>query len=348
MGTDIFALIGRHRKAIMGFAALYIFVFHEYQPILTPGSLWFKLFFGIRHLGFMGVDIFFLLSGIGLTYSIHKSGISMFYYKRLRRIAFPFLCIGIIRAIYDKWFFVEFIKNVTGINFWTRSIYSYLWFVPAIATFYLIFPLYNKVFEKMSNKISFTGAVICIWLLLSMIFADYMKSIVREDFYGFTNRIPVFVIGVLLGWLSQNRKLYLKGISWIFVFLLNLVGLYLAYQTNCKSMFILVPVSNCCVPNLLMASTLTMMFAKFFEMISGVKVGKPVMIFFGFFGMISLELYCVQEFLGGIILQRMQTAFPISKNIVIFIAVTLAAIALYYVEKVFWSVLEFPFNKKKK
>ena len=347
-GTDILALIGKHRKLIMGFAAIYILIFHEYQHILSHGSFWYEIFHCFKRFGFMGVDVFFLLSGMGLTYSIHKTGVGMFYYKRLRRIAFPFLCIGIIRAVYDNWAFVDFVKNVTGINFWIKNMYSYLWFVPAIAAFYLLFPLYNKIFEKMSNKISFTGVVICIWLLLSMIFAGSMKSAGREEFYGFTNRIPVFVIGVLIGWLSQNRKLYIKGISWVFIILLNAVGFYLAIQTNYNNMFILVPISNCCIPNMLMAVSLTMLLVKLFDLLSKAKVGKPVTLFFGFFGMISLEFYCVQELLGRIILPNMSTALPIAKNIVLFAAVTLAATALYYAEKYFWVVLKLPFKKKKK
>ena len=33
-GTDILSVIGRHRKEIMGFAALYILFFHEYQQLV--------------------------------------------------------------------------------------------------------------------------------------------------------------------------------------------------------------------------------------------------------------------------------------------------------------------------
>ena len=42
--------------------------------------------------------------------------------------------------------------------------YSFLWFVPAILTLYLLFPLYYKVYEKAADKTLFTGAMFVLWL----------------------------------------------------------------------------------------------------------------------------------------------------------------------------------------
>ena len=120
-GTDILSVIGRHRKEIMGFAALYILFFHEYQILFTQGTAIYEFQSYVKNMGFMGVDIFLLLSGIGLTYSIKKTGVGMFYYKRFRRIIFPFVCVGIIRAIVEQWPVDKFFGNITGFNFYTKS-----------------------------------------------------------------------------------------------------------------------------------------------------------------------------------------------------------------------------------
>jgi len=119
-------------------------IFHEYTPCIGL----YDLQTHFKKIGFVGVDIFFLLSGIGLTYSIKKSTIRRFYYKRFRRIIFPFLAVGILRAVVENWGVRKFIGNITGFNFWTVSIYSFLWFIPAIVMFYLIFPLYNHFLKK--------------------------------------------------------------------------------------------------------------------------------------------------------------------------------------------------------
>lgn len=347
-GTDILGLVVKYRKVIMGVSALMILFFHEYLTLLTPESPFYYVERYIKRFSFMGVDIFFLLSGFGLTYAIKKSGVGMFYYKRFKRIAIPFLVIGIFRALTAHWPFELFIKNVTGYSFWASNIYGLLWFVPAIAVFYLLFPLYSKIMNKMSSKIAFTGAVLLLWLLLSMLLADSIRAAGREEFYGFTNRIPVFVVGVLLGWMAQNHKLYIRGVSWMFLILMNAVGFYLAIQTNFFGWFILVPVSNCCIPNLLMAVSLTLLLAKFFDLICRFRVSKAVNLFFGFFGMISLEFYCVQEFLAQQLFPKIATQSPALQNLIIFVAVTVAATVLYYFESGFWMLVELPFTLKKR
>ena len=135
-------LISKYRGAIMGAAALWILFFHEWQPIFgdVPYLSFAEKF--LKRIGFCGVDIFLLLSGIGLTFSIGKTGVGMFYYKRFKRLAFPFLGMAVLRGILEGWSFSAFWKNVSGVHFYTKSMYSFLWFVTAIATLYLLFPLY--------------------------------------------------------------------------------------------------------------------------------------------------------------------------------------------------------------
>ena len=267
----------------------------------------------------------------------------MFYYKRFRRIIFPFICVGLIRAAVDQWPADMIWGNLTGYNFWMKSMYSFLWFVPAIAAFYLLFPLYDKIISKFSNKVAFTALVICIWLFLSMIFADKMREIGREEFYGFTNRIPIFVLGAMFGYIAQNKKLIVDKLGWVLIVMINVIGVYLAEQTNFKGWAILVPVSNCCVPNILIAVSLTFIIAKLFDMLSKFRVSKVIEGFFNFYGMISLEFYCIQEFLSIIVFKYIvgvESLFV--KNIIILAAVTAAATAIYFAEKGFWKLIELP------
>ena len=61
-----------------------------------------------------------------------------------------------------------FVRNVPGVNFYTKSIYSFLWFVPAIATLYFVFPWYYKLLEKCRSPIKAIICTILIWLLVSV------------------------------------------------------------------------------------------------------------------------------------------------------------------------------------
>lgn len=133
-------LISKYRGAIMGFAALWILFFHEWVTLFVNNQVGVNIEGYLKRIGFCGVDIFLLLSGIGLTFAIRKGNVLTFYYRRIKRILLPFLVMAIIRCALEKWPIIEFWKNISGINFYTKSIYSFLWFVPAILTLYLFFP----------------------------------------------------------------------------------------------------------------------------------------------------------------------------------------------------------------
>lgn len=192
-------LISKYRGAIMGFAALWILFFHEWVTLFVNNQVGVNIEGYLKRIGFCGVDIFLLLSGIGLTFAIRKGNVLTFYYRRIKRILLPFLVMAIIRCALEKWPIIEFWKNISGINFYTKSIYSFLWFVPAILTLYLFFPWYYKLFTKTKKPVLFFLCSLEVWLVFSL----FVRETMRGDLYGFTNRIPVFLAGVLLGWLTK-------------------------------------------------------------------------------------------------------------------------------------------------
>jgi len=317
--------ISAHRSAIMGFAALWIFINHEWQYLFQsiPELAQAEQF--IKRIGFCGVDFFLFLSGIGLIFSIEKSNVLSFYRRRFARILLPFLTMGVIFAFSRDWSFEVFLKNVTGYHFFTKSIYSLLWFVPAVSVFYLAFPLYYTGFKHSPSKLQFTLVVLTVWVLFSLWAAEWM----RNDLFGFTNRIPIFLAGIYAGWLIREKKVTFHWISWILCGTLFILGLVLAYKTNFEQFFLLVPVSNCCIPNFLIATSGSCLLAGLFELLS--HRGKWVLKFLGFYGTISLEFYCVQEALGKelrhYIGNRLTAGWVILAE---FLCSTLAALALYW------------------
>lgn len=343
---NVFELLSKYRKALMGFAALWILLFHEWMPVfddyrfLSLGERF------IKRIGFCGVDIFLFLSGIGMVYSLEHSGsLSSFYLKRIKRVLFPFIISAIFIGRWEHWPFSTFIKNIFGISFYTENIYSFLWFVPAIVTLYLIFPFYYRLFKKSSNQILFTVCTLIIWLILTLC----LEETLRHDLFGFTNRIPIFVIGVLAGWLAQNRKVMFNKITWFFIYLLLMLGLYLSFLTNYRGLHLVVPVSNCCIPNILISISLSFLFLSFIDKINqGVckKAGIGLIKLLSFYGTFTLELYCIQEWLGGIIVSNLPDGCPdLLANIIILILSTAAAFIMHLAAEYFWILVEYPVQK---
>lgn len=292
-------LISTYRAYIMGFAALWIWVNHEWIPVVDWVHGLCDVEFFLKRIGFVGVDFFFFLSGMGLVYSIEKHTTALFYYRRFIRVLPPFLVLGVIRMFVDHWPVTTFLRNITGYNFFAVRIYSLLWFVPAISTLYILFPPFYRLFRRARSKPPLIYSILLVWAALSI----WANGTLREDLYGFTNRIPVFLVGVLAGWYARERDEEFTAEGWIACVLTLLLGLYLAYQTNYRGMYLLVPVSNCCVPNLLIALSGTPLLAKTFSLLYGQKnaVSRGILRIFRFYGSISLEFYCVQELVGSLL-----------------------------------------------
>ena len=339
--ADSFSLLNKYRKPIMGFAALWILFFHEWQPIFLPDSVFAPVENYLQVIGFCGVDIFLMLSGMGLVYSIENNSIGKFYYNRIKRVFFPLLVMALVRKVYEGWSVSETLRNLFGVNFFARNMYSFLWFGTAIIVLYLLFPLYYWIFDKAKNKTEFTLLVITIWLILSILLRDTL----RNDLYGFTNRIPIFVIGVLIGYKCKHDTIAITRSTWVLLSAILSLGLYLAWLTGFKSMEILVPVSDCCLPNILIAISLPILLAKLIDLTVKVPllkvVTKIIAAVLGFYGAFSMELYCVQEWLCARIYERVEYVLSAKKiDLLFLVAVTVAGYVLYWMGRGVFSLME--------
>ena len=203
--TRSIALINKYRGQIMGFSAICIVFFHLWQRLLDPDSplrLLYWLERGISGMGYFGVDIFFLLSGIGLSYAIGKYSLKEFWLRRFRRLVVPVLVVSLIQWVKEGWTVLYYLFGLSGIGFFIKRHY-FLWFISAITATYLLFPLYWRFFSRSRSKPRFTALFAAVWYLCSIPLAGVLKPIV----FLFLNRVPSFVLGVLLGWQQQNGGL---------------------------------------------------------------------------------------------------------------------------------------------
>lgn len=343
-------IISKYRKMLMGIAALWIFIFHCWIYLTDMQSLtilrWTENL--IKKTGFAGVDIFLLLSGMGLVYSISKdSQVIHFFTKRLKRVLIPYVIIGVISAIMEKWSFTFLCLQLSSVNFWIQDIYSFLWFGVAIFYFYLFFPFYYKLFDKSKNKLLFTVSAFEIWLVVAIFLSQY----IREDLFGFINRFPVFMFGIYIGWLCVNKKIELEKNFFIAMLITFVLGMILAILTTIKGVTIIIPASNCSFPNMLIAVSIVFLLSGICEFISKhpVKTNmlRYIVLFFEFLGQISFELYCVQIIVQKAVLNKLDGIFyPAIISIIVFICSVICAYILWKINEIAIKRLSVLFNRK--
>lgn len=249
------SLLFKYRKFLMGFAALWILMTHEWQIVTNETSFFFVTENFIKRIGFCGVDIFLLLSGMGLYYSLEKNPVSRFYYNRLKRVIFPFIIMASI---------------VSQIDHWTNEFYF---------------------------------------------------NLCKEKAIKITHR------------------------NWLFILLTFILGMYLAYQSNFKGLGLILPVSNCCIPNYLISISLPLLMAKVLDKLHSIRglaiIGKGLNKLIGFWGMMSLEFYCVQEWIATKILpDLLKGGDKLLANVKLLIIVSICGLALYLINKAIVWILD--------
>src|SRR5574344_11398 len=130
------ANISRFRVELMGTAMLFVILFH----VSLPRS---DMFFGLRRMGNIGVDMFLFLSGIGLWFSWTKNpDWKRFFRRRYLRIYPAWLIIACLYYIprfhgssISSW--IDLIGDITiNWHFWLHDELTF-WYIPATMMLYL-------------------------------------------------------------------------------------------------------------------------------------------------------------------------------------------------------------------
>ncbi len=257
----------KYRPEIDGLRAIAVFAvifYHIKLPFLSP------FFRG----GFIGVDIFFVISGYLLTLIILKEletdgkfSFSNFYERRARRIL-PTLFFVMLVSLPFAWMylipttFVDFAKSIVSSIFFISNYYFYnlnlgstyfttayepflhTWSLSVEEQFYIFFPIIIffcfKFFKNYLTTILITG------LLISLLLADlggkihnsYYSSLV---FYNPITRFFEFLAGSLLARLEFNssrsdNKFLNQTMPIIGLFLIFFSFIFFLWRHSTKSM----------------------------------------------------------------------------------------------------------------
>ena len=202
--------ISTYRSELMGWSILWIMMLHfTFKQIIPIGF--------IAQYGFAGVEIFLLVSGFGLYFSLEKDGnILHFYRKRLLRIFPTYYIIGIFSCfILDHDSFLNYLFRYTTIGFWTNGLF-WDWYIPSLVMLYVLAPLFNALLTK--NLFHLLGIVVVSCLVLAYILIDRDDILDRAHFF-FLYRIPAFIFGMVCAYWCK------KGISPKYYFYILIAGL---------------------------------------------------------------------------------------------------------------------------
>ena len=235
-------------EALRGLSVILVILYH-----FRLENLDFQIIKG----GFLGVDIFFVISGFIITKiiienDIQKFSLLNFYERRIKRIIPLFSVVLIISTISLPFIFNDFLVNknvnssiattaaISNFYFWlTSTLYQFaqknnlinlhFWSLAIEIQFYIFFPLLFVFFRKKEKLIHLTAFIL---FLISYLFVIKIYKV--HNFFNFYNsgsRVFEFFSGVLIFFYSDylRDKIKKKFHSYIYVLGIIILFLYLYF-----------------------------------------------------------------------------------------------------------------------
>ncbi len=150
-------------------------------------------FLGFLHLnGGFGVDVFLLLSGMGLYYSTRQGlELGKYFQKRVIRIFPLYFAITAVTSVLHGDSFVTWLLKATTIGSWTTGV-SYDWYIPCIVALYALFPIFHKLTYGRTHGTA-VGLAVSVLMYMFMQFLPYGSN------FQLWLRWPIFFLGATLG-----------------------------------------------------------------------------------------------------------------------------------------------------
>lgn len=187
--------LSKYRSEIMGVACLWVMLHHN--SFDWPNALYPLERFALY--GNLGVDIFLLLSGVGLYFAWQKKPkLGAFYARRLVRVLVPYALIAVPYWVWrDLWLGNgNFWMDVTQLSLPLNNVIT-TWYIAAITVFYLLYPLIARILFSGDHRTR------CVWLcgavMLGCLHLNYSGSEIYRNCEIALTRTAIFIIGCALG-----------------------------------------------------------------------------------------------------------------------------------------------------
>ncbi len=214
--------LSKYRSVLMGLAIIWVVWFHSRIKIdFLPVQTFNYVLLFMKRIGYGGVDVFLLLSGMGIYNSLEKNDIAKYIKNRLLRIV-PFWWLYLmIRVACGRFIFGEYMTKPEILGFasftgyWLNMSHQGNWYVYAIILFYLISPVFYSLIKTSEKKFLMTLMLMTVSLLISFSFFENDKLVIFS-------RVPVYIMGMYIS--SSLRDVEIKQKHWIGIVLVFLLG----------------------------------------------------------------------------------------------------------------------------
>ena len=190
--------ISRYRSQLMGQAIVWIMMLHFTFTQIKPLGF-------IAQYGFAGVDIFMMMSGFGLYFSLIKENrILHFYKKRLLRIFPAYYLLGTFSSIFlfhDD--FITYLYRYSTLGFWIDGVFAE-WYIPSIVILYIFAPLIKKTIDNKPIALTFSICITLFFIAYCVVLFELLP--VYDPHFFFLYRIPEFIFGMICAFWIKNKK----------------------------------------------------------------------------------------------------------------------------------------------
>jgi peptidoglycan/LPS O-acetylase OafA/YrhL/lysophospholipase L1-like esterase len=343
-----------YRPEIDGLRAIAVFAVILYHANFTIFG--YPLFHG----GFIGVDIFFVISGYLITslilkeiYLTNKFSFKYFYERRIRRILptllfvmtmsliagyfllLPHSYVGLAKAVISSIFFTSnFYFHYSGNNYGEENSLLkpllHTWSLSIEEQFYILFPIFILIIFKFFRKYLFK--FIFLGFCISLLFAEYLsKNHPAFAFYQLLPRVFELLLGSMLSFFELNNDKNIKKNNLITNKIYTRFGIILILYS-----FIFFNFNRISHPGIItlipiIGLALIIRFSKKGELITEILSSQ----IFVFFGLISYSLYLwhfpIFAYLRYIdLFNSLQI-----KLLSIFLVIIISILSYYFIEKPF-------------
>lgn len=223
--------LSTYRAQFMGLAILWTMLYHA--VLVLPK--WMLPFVGVKTLGIVGVDIFFLLSGLGLSFSWKSDPQALaFWRKRFARVVpvfWLFVSLSLLKKALESGLVPLDVGRFIGLDFFFWGNLD-RWFVPSIMLCYLMFPLLAGLARRAGPAFTLLGCSGLAWCLSVLLIGTPMQHL-----QIFTVRLPAFCLGMYAGHVLayKQRALWLERPMFVYGSLLLGMAMWLALQSLVKA-----------------------------------------------------------------------------------------------------------------
>lgn len=238
-------ILSTYRSVIYGMAICSIVVFHYFQVLMKTDSIFAPIakIYEV-YLGSVGVDIFIILSGIGMYYSLYNSfkknsfNLVSFYVKRIKRLFVPYVLAAIIfwyiiDIVIENKGVVQYFKDISFCSFISNGERS-IWYIFAIGILYMFSPLIYILFDKLDR----VRGLLCAVMIVAVCVVNWLLFDYQYDLYCnieiMLTRIPAFIFGMYIG-KNVNYNIRINKLHKLGVVLFICVDLVISSMYLCDS-----------------------------------------------------------------------------------------------------------------